>query len=953
MVTIAPQEGFQERFTRSNCDVIFGGGVLNPQPLTSKILTPEGFRLISEIKAGDTVCGLQNEIQTITHCDLEGEKECIRIILEDGSRAECALDHKWWIEKNGEDTTAISFELLEAYQVCEEKGTYFDVKIFRYLEGKPVPVRIAKIEELGKLEVACIGVSNDDDLYITDDYLITKNCGKAQPLDAKILTPSGWTTMGELKVGDTICDANGGRQKVLRIYEKGLRHVYRVKVDGGETECCGEHLWRLKDRATGRYDTYQLVDIMHEYRRFRIPCPVSVDMNHAEKLPMKPYLFGKVLAVRMLQPFLVSKSIMARMELAGSKGAKTIPWIYKSAKVSDRKALLRGFLDIVTAGRTFFQNGVYTCVIRSYIHDDLRDIVSSLGGMFLVKKRFKKQMKVAIQMPLSDEYSSRTYKNVYEGDRVIPERRILDVSYSGIKPCRCILVSSPNHLYITDDYIVTHNTFAAILSVAEPSLDRKFRAAFTRRNLGNLKQGGGILDDFSAAYKDYIKLTSSGENPRITFPSGAYVDCLHIADETPSKLMERAKGWQYDFIYMDELTSYEFSTFRIVRTRNRGKADWSGHLAGTTNPKRSHWTRKMLSWYIGADGFIIPERDGVVRYFYMRGESIDDLIMGGSKEEVYMLCKIDIDRKLQRLAGKSWTYKDLISSFVFYAGKMSENKASIGHNSSYVGAVAGVGGKRAQQLIEGNFNVDEDEEDNVLISSADAQAVFMNDECSNDDTWITVDLADVGTDNVIALSWRGFHVDDIMIIMSSTPGENAERIKIFAQQHNVSYSHIIYDGTHGSYMIDYIPEAQAFISNASTRGLYKLTADRLKDECYLRLASVIKKRMMSISEKVAKSRYWHQNIKKEWYVQDEFLEECAVVRMREVAGGKKKLFTKKEMNAMLGRHRSMDLLDPCAMRMLPVLRYAYGEELEHNEDVFIANNDSNGYFDVYDESNWY
>ena len=33
------------------------------------------------------------------------------------------------------------------------------------------------------------------------------------------------------------------------------------------------------------------------------------------------------------------------------------------------------------------------------------------------------------------------------------------------------------------------------------------------------------------------------------------------------------------------------------------------------------------------------------------------------------------------------------------------------------------------------------------------------------------------------------------------------------------------------------------------------------------------------------------------------------------------------MNAKLGKSRSMDLLDPIAMRMLPVLEYTYGEEL--------------------------
>ena len=44
-------------------------------------------------------------------------------------------------------------------------------------------------------------------------------------------------------------------------------------------------------------------------------------------------------------------------------------------------------------------------------------------------------------------------------------------------------------------------------------------------------------------------------------------------------------------------------------------------------------------------------------------------------------------------------------------------------------------------------------------------------------------------------------------------------------------------------------------------------------------------------------------------------------------GGRKTLINKKEMNQMLGKGRSMDLLDPIAMRMYPLLDYEYGQEL--------------------------
>ena len=82
----------------------------------------------------------------------------------------------------------------------------------------------------------------------------------------------------------------------------------------------------------------------------------------------------------------------------------------------------------------------------------------------------------------------------------------------------------------------------------------------------------------------------------------------------------------------------------------------------------------------------------------------------------------------------------------------------------------------------------------------------------------------------------------------------------------------------------------------------------------------------------------------------EFVEECSVVRFKDMPSGKKQLLQKKEMNAMLGKGRSMDLLDPVAMRMLPVLDLPYGDELSGTicEDEDEYSEDEN----IYNDSFW-
>lgn len=70
-----------------------------------------------------------------------------------------------------------------------------------------------------------------------------------QPLDAKLLTPNGWTTMGQISVNDFIIGSDGTPKKVLGVYPKGEKDIYKVIFsDGSSTECCEDHLWYTKSR---------------------------------------------------------------------------------------------------------------------------------------------------------------------------------------------------------------------------------------------------------------------------------------------------------------------------------------------------------------------------------------------------------------------------------------------------------------------------------------------------------------------------------------------------------------------------------------------------------------------------------------------------------------------------------------------------------------------------------
>ena len=78
----------------------------------------------------------------------------------------------------------------------------------------------------------------------------SEGVGKAQPLNAKVLTPIGWTEIGKLKIGSEIIGRDGKTHHVIGVFPRGQKEVFKVTCrDGASTECCDEHLWFTQIRA--------------------------------------------------------------------------------------------------------------------------------------------------------------------------------------------------------------------------------------------------------------------------------------------------------------------------------------------------------------------------------------------------------------------------------------------------------------------------------------------------------------------------------------------------------------------------------------------------------------------------------------------------------------------------------------------------------------------------------
>lgn len=141
------------------------------QPLYSKVLTPDGFVNMGDIKVGDKVISATRNISTVLGVYPQGKKKVYEITLENGLKVRSSDDHLWYCRYNY-FANKFKDKTIELKEIMANHYKYLlpvlgDNDIF-YL-------RIGAIEYIGEEECQCIYISDESHLYITDNYIITHN----------------------------------------------------------------------------------------------------------------------------------------------------------------------------------------------------------------------------------------------------------------------------------------------------------------------------------------------------------------------------------------------------------------------------------------------------------------------------------------------------------------------------------------------------------------------------------------------------------------------------------------------------------------------------------------------------------------------------------------------------------------------------------------------------------
>lgn len=348
--------------------------------------------------------------------------------------------------------------------------------------------------------------------------------GKCLKKGTKVATPTGYKKIEQLKVRDQVLDHNGLPTLVIAVYPQKKKQLYKLIFnDGSFFECCAEHIHeilepkhRFRPIPEHQNSLFTTQELIEKFGNFPSPqkapawprTPIAF-FNRKKELPIEPYNLGLLLgdgsfrnkSIRFttndleLLNSLKSEFPEAKFTLQGlydyhitycklkdkidSLGLfglyskeKFIPKKYKESSLDQRVAILQGLFD--TDGTVCKNTGAsYFYSTSEKLVNDVIEIIQSIGGIATKQKKFTKYKEEKVlsfvcyvrfcKLPLF-RLSRKLEKTKLKNNRWKPNKVLVSISKSCIYESICIEVTNPNHTFLIEKGIVTHNTATSIFN---------------------------------------------------------------------------------------------------------------------------------------------------------------------------------------------------------------------------------------------------------------------------------------------------------------------------------------------------------------------------------------------------------------------------------------------------------------------------------------------------------
>nr|WP_211188649.1 replicative DNA helicase [Gordonia asplenii] len=336
--------------------------------------------------------------------------------------------------------------------------------------------------------------------------------GKALALDTPLPTPTGWTTMGNVSVGQQLLDAHGRPTTVVAATEVMTeRPCYEVEFsDGSLLVADEEHQWAAE--VDGVRDVMTTGVLRGHVGK-------AVVRNTAPlELPHRHYVYGPYTVAALAGMAFDDPEIGMRIDAEGPVDVMTlmadlggrIPFEYLRGSIAQRRALLAGLLD----ARAIVEDDGWITVPAATRHMTavVADLVAGLGYTYRVSATGW------VRVDADDDVFTLHHKAIRHKElrRASGVRRIVAIRPVDSVPVRCVQVDNPEAMYLAGESMVpTHNSTLAMdflrscsihhgktsamfsLEMSKTEIVMRLLSAEAKIKLADMRSGSMTDDDWS------------------------------------------------------------------------------------------------------------------------------------------------------------------------------------------------------------------------------------------------------------------------------------------------------------------------------------------------------------------------------------------------------------------------------------------------------------------------
>ena len=404
--------------------------------------------------------------------------------------------------------------------------------------------------------------------------------GKAISYSTIVYTPEGYKKWEDVHIGSKLYGDDGLPTTVKEVYEQGEIPIYKVTFkDKREAFVSEDHLWTVKygkslktvntkwilENGFGNRTVKGKVHYPIENKCF-VPINKSI-LIEEKQVPMDPYILGlslgdgcirystsngilfsshpndiieyKTLINRNIRNYKNNnwfieypnaKQIFKDLDLFDKSTAdKFVPDIYKYNSEHVRLEILKGLMD--TDG-SVYKNGIEFISKFKQLAEDVLWIARSLGikgritSKFVSYKGERREYfrvklitsKVIFKLPRKvNRIQNRETSFLKNQEEFVA---ITDISYSHNEKAKCVVVDNDSHLFLMNDFIVTHNSFKVASMTTRNfvlgeniDVSEKVKSVIVASNTEYLKKDGTL--NKVMAMTDFLALNTQFPSSRL------------------------------------------------------------------------------------------------------------------------------------------------------------------------------------------------------------------------------------------------------------------------------------------------------------------------------------------------------------------------------------------------------------------------------------------------------